>query len=107
MNYILWIVNLAVLWLAFYATEPLKNAEFDSRIYENFVNSFMRPVWALGVGWIILACTEGYGGERYTHKNITYIHRNEVKIKIKHKILITQFILETGIDVCIHAFRQC
>ncbi|XP_026315725.1 O-acyltransferase like protein-like [Hyposmocoma kahamanoa] len=61
-NCILWIVNLAVLWLAFYATEPLKNAEFDNQTYDNFVNSFMRPVWALGVGWLVLACAEGYGG---------------------------------------------
>ncbi|XP_026315718.1 uncharacterized protein LOC113227060 [Hyposmocoma kahamanoa] len=61
-NYILWIVNLAVLWLALYATEPMKNAGFDNKVYENFVNSFMRPMWALGLGWLILACAEGYGG---------------------------------------------
>ncbi|XP_026315616.1 O-acyltransferase like protein-like [Hyposmocoma kahamanoa] len=62
LNCILWIVTLAVLWLAFYATEPMKKIGYDNQIYDNFVNSFMRPVWALGVGWLVLACAEGYGG---------------------------------------------
>ncbi|XP_026315634.1 O-acyltransferase like protein-like isoform X2 [Hyposmocoma kahamanoa] len=61
-SYILWIVNLAVLWLAFYATTPMKSTDFDSQTVENLVNSFMRPAWALGLGWLILACVEGYGG---------------------------------------------
>ncbi|XP_026315720.1 nose resistant to fluoxetine protein 6-like [Hyposmocoma kahamanoa] len=61
-NCILWVVSIAVLWLALYACEPFKNIEFDKQIYDNFVNSFMRPMWALGLGWLILACAEGYGG---------------------------------------------
>ncbi|XP_026315722.1 O-acyltransferase like protein-like [Hyposmocoma kahamanoa] len=61
-NCILWVFSLAILSFAFYATTPMKNADFDKQIYDNFVNSFMRPVWALGLGWLILACAEGYGG---------------------------------------------
>ncbi|XP_026315721.1 uncharacterized protein LOC113227063 [Hyposmocoma kahamanoa] len=62
LNLILWILNLGMLWTAFYAITPMKNANFNNQTYDNFVNSFMRPVWALGIGWLILVCAEGYGG---------------------------------------------
>ncbi|XP_026314798.1 O-acyltransferase like protein-like [Hyposmocoma kahamanoa] len=62
MNSVLWIVNLTVLFLAFYATTPMKNVEYDNQTFDNLANSFMRPAWALGVGWLVLACAEGYGG---------------------------------------------
>ncbi|XP_026319621.1 nose resistant to fluoxetine protein 6-like [Hyposmocoma kahamanoa] len=61
-NFILWIVNLTAMWLAIYSTEPMKNIDYDNQIFDNFVNSYRRPVWACGLGWIILACAEGYGG---------------------------------------------
>ncbi|XP_026315714.1 O-acyltransferase like protein-like [Hyposmocoma kahamanoa] len=62
LNYILWIVNLTILWLAFYVSTPMKRDDYDNQTLDNIANSFMRPAWALGLGWIIIACAEGYGG---------------------------------------------
>lgn len=62
---ILWVCALVVLYLAFYATTPAKNMEWDNQIADNFINSFMRPSWAVGVGWLIFACATGYGGTIY------------------------------------------
>ncbi|XP_026315865.1 O-acyltransferase like protein-like [Hyposmocoma kahamanoa] len=60
--YVLWVVDLALLWLTFYSTEFMKKPGYDNQALDNFLNSFRRPLWALGLGWLILACAEGFGG---------------------------------------------
>ncbi|XP_026319605.1 O-acyltransferase like protein-like [Hyposmocoma kahamanoa] len=59
---VLWIVNLTVLCLVLFSFEPMKNPDYDNQALDNFLNSFRRPAWSIGVGWLIFACTEGYGG---------------------------------------------
>lgn len=62
--------------MAFYAIAPMKNADFNNQTYDNIVNSFMRPLWALGIGWLILACAEGYGGEKTLFKILLQFESN-------------------------------
>lgn len=70
---ILWVCALIVLSLALYATTPAKDMEWDNQIADNFINSFMRPAWALGVGWLIFACAMGYGGTMFFLTNRQFI----------------------------------
>lgn len=60
---LLWVCVLIVLSLTLYATTPAKDMEWDNQIADNFINSFMRPAWALGIGLLIFACAMGYGGK--------------------------------------------
>ncbi|XP_059055499.1 O-acyltransferase like protein-like [Achroia grisella] len=36
--------------------------DFDNQTVNDLVNSFMRPVWALSICWMIFACVHGYAG---------------------------------------------
>ncbi|XP_034827096.1 nose resistant to fluoxetine protein 6-like [Maniola hyperantus] len=36
--------------------------DFDNRLIKRLFDSFLRPLWALCLGWIIFACVNGYGG---------------------------------------------
>ncbi|CAH2076892.1 unnamed protein product, partial [Iphiclides podalirius] len=36
--------------------------DWDNQIADNLINSFMRSLWAVSLGWIIFACVKGYGG---------------------------------------------
>ncbi|XP_052756169.1 O-acyltransferase like protein-like [Galleria mellonella] len=36
--------------------------DWDNWIVDALINSYMRPLWALSICWMIFACTHGYGG---------------------------------------------
>nr|XP_019546423.2 nose resistant to fluoxetine protein 6-like [Aedes albopictus] len=59
-----WIFSLAALVIcivgAHYVNQPYPNAH--AQIFDALYESLKHVLWAAGVGWIIFACTNGYGG---------------------------------------------
>ncbi|XP_041984262.1 O-acyltransferase like protein-like [Aricia agestis] len=57
-----WLLALTLIGLCFYMSFVIMELTWDNQIGDNLFNSYMRAAWAMGVGWIILACVKGYGG---------------------------------------------
>ncbi|XP_045768649.1 nose resistant to fluoxetine protein 6-like [Maniola jurtina] len=57
-----WIIALGLIASAFYTSFLVMQLDWDNQVGDNLFNSFMRALWAVGLGWIIFACTKGYGG---------------------------------------------
>lgn len=53
---------LSLLGLVVYCARLNVDQDWDNQLVDNILNSFMRPAWALGLGWVILACVKGHGG---------------------------------------------
>ncbi|CAK1600712.1 unnamed protein product [Parnassius mnemosyne] len=62
LNLILWALSLSLLALAMYCIHPTMQIDWNNQTVDSLINSFMRPAWALGLGWVIFACVHGYGG---------------------------------------------
>ncbi|KPJ06931.1 Nose resistant to fluoxetine protein 6 [Papilio machaon] len=62
LNLILWALSLSLLLVVCYCTHPTMQPGWDNQTVDSLINSFMRPAWALGLGWVIFACVHGYGG---------------------------------------------
>ncbi|XP_063636096.1 O-acyltransferase like protein-like [Cydia splendana] len=45
-----------------YSSYPVLQMDWDSPFWDGIINSFARPGWAVCIGWVIFACTHGYGG---------------------------------------------
>ncbi|XP_063383620.1 nose resistant to fluoxetine protein 6-like [Cydia fagiglandana] len=45
-----------------YSSYPILQMDWDSPFWDGIINSFARPGWAVCLGWMIFACTHGYGG---------------------------------------------
>ncbi|CAH1123659.1 unnamed protein product [Ceutorhynchus assimilis] len=58
----LWCATFTVIPVCIFAGgEDLRSKEYHK--YSNaFYNSLVRPTWAVCIGWIVFACTNGYGG---------------------------------------------
>ncbi|CAB3222560.1 unnamed protein product [Arctia plantaginis] len=59
---ILWFVSGFIILGTIFITYPFMQFDWDNLLIDNLVNSFMRPVWAAGVGCLIFVCAHGYGG---------------------------------------------
>ncbi|XP_048480394.1 uncharacterized protein LOC105382199 [Plutella xylostella] len=57
-----WSLWFGVVSTVLYLTYPMQQAEWEHPVLDVFINSFMRPVWGLAIGWMIFACAKGYGG---------------------------------------------
>ncbi|XP_053612528.1 O-acyltransferase like protein-like [Plodia interpunctella] len=58
----LWVLALAIIVGIVCITNLVVQADWDNQLADNLINSYMRPIWALAVGWIVFACSKGYGG---------------------------------------------
>lgn len=61
----IWAVALTSLALIIYSVYPTTTAGEDKQLLDSFLNSYTRAVWAAAVGWVVLACAQGYGGMRF------------------------------------------
>ncbi|XP_049886584.1 nose resistant to fluoxetine protein 6-like [Pectinophora gossypiella] len=59
---LLWVGSLFILAFCITAIYPVLQEDHTAQWFDNFLNSYMRAIWAAALGWIIFACAEGYGG---------------------------------------------
>ncbi|CAH2232726.1 nose resistant to fluoxetine protein 6-like [Pararge aegeria] len=57
-----WTIALGLIASGFYTSYLVMQLDWDNQVGDNLFNSFMRALWAIGLGWIIFACAKGYGG---------------------------------------------
>ncbi|XP_014369220.2 nose resistant to fluoxetine protein 6-like, partial [Papilio machaon] len=60
--WIIWLCALSLLGLVVYCVRLNLEKDWDNQLVDNILNSFMRPAWAIGLGWVIFACEKGHGG---------------------------------------------
>ncbi|CAH0715886.1 unnamed protein product, partial [Brenthis ino] len=58
----IWTLALGSMAFCIFAIYPVMQVQHDNQLLDNFLNAYMRAIWALALGWIIFACVHGYGG---------------------------------------------
>ncbi|XP_014369284.2 O-acyltransferase like protein [Papilio machaon] len=57
-----WFCCLSIFGMILYFLYINIQLDWDNQTADSFINSFVRPLWGVGLGWIIFACVNGYGG---------------------------------------------
>ncbi|CAH0581529.1 unnamed protein product [Chrysodeixis includens] len=57
-----WLCAVGVVAGIVYFTYCIKQFEWDNQVWDNIMNSFMRPAYAVALSWMIIACVHGYAG---------------------------------------------
>ncbi|KAM3963614.1 nose resistant to fluoxetine protein 6-like [Aphomia sociella] len=59
---LLWLMAIILSAAVIYSGYPVLQADWDNQLADDFLNSFRRPIWAMCIGWLVIACVHGYGG---------------------------------------------
>ncbi|CAH1637993.1 unnamed protein product [Spodoptera littoralis] len=59
---ILWALSFIMMAFCIFSIYPVMQREHSAQLFDNFLNAYMRAIWAIGLGWLIFACVHGYGG---------------------------------------------
>ncbi|XP_075978328.1 O-acyltransferase like protein-like [Anticarsia gemmatalis] len=59
---ILWLLSFAMMAFCIFSIHPVMQVDHDVQFFDNFLNAYMRGIWGVGLGWLIFACVQGYGG---------------------------------------------
>ncbi|GFG33259.1 hypothetical protein Cfor_03997 [Coptotermes formosanus] len=98
-----WILSVAALFFAVFGVFPFQQPEYEyNATWSALYSSSCHAVWALGVGWIVLACESNHGGVMYTvlsWKIFQPLSRLTFCIYLVHLPLITARTLMTRIPV--------
>ncbi|CAB3260984.1 unnamed protein product [Arctia plantaginis] len=57
-----WLLSLAALAFCYFIHYVVVQFDHDNTTFDNFLNAYMRSIWAIALGWVIFACVKGYGG---------------------------------------------
>ncbi|KAI5639154.1 acyltransferase family domain-containing protein [Phthorimaea operculella] len=61
-NIILWLLSLLMMAFCIFSMYPVMQPDHTAQQFDNFLNAYMRAIWAAALGWVIFACVKGYGG---------------------------------------------
>lgn len=75
----MWSCAVTIFALITWVSYEIMQIDWDNQTVDSLINSYMRPSWALAVGWIIFACHNGYGGTT---------QHNTVQIILEDNILL-------------------
>ncbi|XP_050561859.1 nose resistant to fluoxetine protein 6-like [Spodoptera frugiperda] len=59
---VMWVCTTVIALLIIYSSYPIMQLDWKNQFADSMINSFMRPAWAMFIGWMIFACEHGYGG---------------------------------------------
>ncbi|KAH9642829.1 hypothetical protein HF086_008460 [Spodoptera exigua] len=57
-----WACSAGILGGIFYFKYRIKQFDWENQLVDNLMNSFMRPIYAVAICWLIIACVHGYSG---------------------------------------------
>ena len=61
-----WILSVVALLFAVFGGFPFQQPDYkQNAVWSSLYSSTYHTMWAVGVGWVILACESNHGGRRF------------------------------------------